>query len=67
MKHSYIAISKATGKAALEFFDERLKGHINTDNYEVVTAMTYLSALNDRITARGQRTKGPSQLTGGNT
>jgi hypothetical protein len=47
--HTYVAVSKDTGLAAIEFFNPNLARHINSKRYVVMTAAEYLPTLNKRI------------------
>ena len=43
---SWIVVSRATGKPVLETFERRTADAINTDKYEVLTALQWLVRFN---------------------
>lgn len=53
MKHSYIVVSKRTGKAILETWNKGITDKVNRDKYDVLTAYDYLCKTNQQI-AKGK-------------
>lgn len=49
MNHSYIVLSKETGKAVYETFQKSVAYKVNTKSYLVMTAKDYLESLNRKI------------------
>lgn len=49
MNHTYIIRDKITKESKLEFFNANIINRVNTEKYEVVTALQHLQELNARI------------------
>lgn len=46
---SWVVVSKATGQAVCELFDQRNVARINRAAYDVIEIATYLASLNRRV------------------
>ena len=46
---SWVIVSRDTGLPVVELFDERIVQRINTERYEVLTALEWLQRLNHQI------------------
>lgn len=43
---SWVIVSKETGKAVMETFNQKLAEHVNTDKYQAIPILKYLVSLN---------------------